>query len=104
MNAKLVDSLVGIIDSLDNEDYVLLQEKLKEKLIQKTAGVCSGYARIRQTRVPVWTVISFLQQGANIDEILENYPMLTWLDITAAQSYYKSHIEEIDQVIAAGND
>ncbi len=101
MNAKLVDSLVGIIDSLDNEDYLLLQQKLKDKLIQKTEGVCSGYARIRQTRVPVWTVISFMNQGANVSEILENYPMLTWLDITAAQSYYQSHTEEIDQIIAA---
>ncbi|ANV85854.1 hypothetical protein AWQ21_15085 (plasmid) [Picosynechococcus sp. PCC 7003] len=101
MNAKLVDSVVSIIDALDNEDYVLLQERLKNKLIQKTEGVCHGYARIRQTRVPVWTIISFLKQGANSDEILENYPMLTWLDITAAQSYYKDHQTEIDQIIAA---
>ncbi|WP_030008201.1 DUF433 domain-containing protein [Picosynechococcus sp. NKBG042902] len=100
MNAKLVDFLVGMINSLDNEDYLLLQEKLKDKLIQKTEGICSGYARIRQTRVPVWTVISFLNQGASIGEILENYPMLTWLDVTAAQSYYQAHTEEINQIIS----
>jgi uncharacterized protein (DUF433 family) len=101
MNAKLVDSLVAMIDSLDDDDYKLLQDGLQHRLIQKTEGVCGGYARIRNTRIPIWTIISFLKQGATIQEILENYPILTLLDLTAVQSYYQTHSQEIDLLIAS---
>jgi Protein of unknown function (DUF433) len=58
MNTKLVESLVQVIESLPPEDYILLQGQLTARNIQKTAGVCGGYARIRNTRIPVWTIIS----------------------------------------------
>ena len=29
------------------------------EVIQKTPGVCGGYACVRQTRIPVWTLVSF---------------------------------------------
>jgi len=59
MNSRLVDSLIDLIESLDREDYTLLQQKLSERMIQKTPEVCSGYARIRNTRIPVWTLVNF---------------------------------------------
>ncbi|MGA9379373.1 MAG: hypothetical protein WBV73_11445 [Phormidium sp.] len=43
MNIKLVDSLVQLIESLDVEEYALLQDKLQNTMIQKTAGVCGGH-------------------------------------------------------------
>jgi uncharacterized protein (DUF433 family) len=104
MNAKLVDSLAIMIDSLDDDDYRLLQDSLQHRLIQKTQGICGGSARIRNTRVPVWTIISFLKQGATIQEILENYPMLTLLDLTIVQYYYQAHSQEIDLLIASHNE
>gem|GEM_PF-472997 len=101
MNTKLVDSLVQIIEALTPEENVLLQERLKNMAIQQTAGVCGGNARIRSTRIPVWTLISFRKQGADDEELLRNYPGLTKEDLTSAWSYYDRHRAEIDLVMAS---
>jgi uncharacterized protein (DUF433 family) len=101
MNIQLVDSLVQIIEALTPEESALLQEKLLARAIQSTPGVCGGYARIRNTRIPVWTLVSFRQQGADEAELLRNYPTLTPLDLDAAWLYYANHQQEVDTVIAA---
>ena len=104
MNTKLVESLVQVIESLPSEDYILLQGQLTARNIQKTAGVCGGYARIRNTRIPVWTIISLQHQGADDTEILRNFPSLTLFDLAATKAYYASHTEEIDQTITSHNE
>jgi uncharacterized protein (DUF433 family) len=104
MNTKLVESLVQVIESLPSEDYILLQGQLTARNIQKTPGVCGGYARIRNTRIPVWTIISLQHQGADDTEILRNFPSLTLFDLAATKAYYASHTEEIDQTIVSHNE
>jgi uncharacterized protein (DUF433 family) len=104
MNAKLVESLVQIIESLAPEDYTLLQGKLNAANIQKTQGICGGYARIRNTRIPVWTIISLQHQGADDVELLRNFPSLTHLDLAAIKDYYVNHREEIDRTIGSHNE
>ncbi|MFN6471844.1 MAG: DUF433 domain-containing protein [Nostoc sp. SerVER01] len=69
-------------------------------MIQKTAGVCGGNVRIRDTRIAVWALVSFRQQGVSEEELLRNYPALTREDLEASWLYYEEHPEEIDQVIA----
>lgn len=59
--------------------------------ISKTPGVCGANARIRDTRIPVWTLVSFRQQGASNEELLRNYPGLTQQDLEAAWLYYGMH-------------
>jgi hypothetical protein len=63
MNIQLVDSLIQVIESLTPEESLLFQEKLSARAIQSTPGVCGGNARIRNTRIPVWTLVSLHQQG-----------------------------------------
>ncbi len=103
MNIRLVDSLINLIESLDSEEYTLLQQKLNQRTIQKSPKICSGYARIRNTRIPVWTLVSFHKQGADEQEILENYPSLTPNDLIAAWLYYQQNPVEIDQIIDKEN-
>lgn len=100
MNANLVESLIQVIETLPPEEYVLFQEQLTTHSIQKTPGLCGGHARIRHTRIPVWRVIALQNQGANDDEILQQFPGLTLFDLAIARAYYASHIEEIDRAIA----
>ena len=104
MNTQLVDSLIQVIESLSPEENSLLLTKLQTKVIQKTPGVCGGDARIRNTRISVWTLVSFRQQGADSAELLRNYPGLTQADLEAAWTYYSSHSGEIDQAIASTGD
>ena len=101
MNTKLVESLAQVIESLAPDEYILLQEKLKSRIIQKTIGVCGGHARVRNTRIPVWTIVSFQQQAADTPELLRNFPSLTPDDLSNVQAYYTSHREEIDHAIAS---
>ena len=71
--------------------------------IQKTQGVCGGHARIRNTRIPVWTLISLQNQGADDAELLRNFPTLTLFDLAAARTYYRESQPEIDALIASHN-
>ncbi len=104
MNTQLVDSLIQVIESLSPEESALLLSKLQSRAIQKTPGVCGGDARIRNTRIPVWTLVSFRQQGADSSELLRNYPGLTQSDLDAAWAYYEAHRDEIDQAIVDPDD
>ena len=71
----------------------------KEAVIQSTEAVCFGKPRIRNTRIPVWLLVSFRNQGASNQELLRNYPSLTLNDLQAAWDYYSNHKNEIDQEI-----
>ncbi|MBJ7899438.1 MAG: DUF433 domain-containing protein [Cyanobacteria bacterium RI_101] len=103
MNAKLIESLVQVIESLSPEDYSLFQTILSTRNIQKTEGVCGGHARIRNTRIPVWTIISLQKQGADDQELLHNFPVLTAFDLVTVRNYYQEHSSEIDNIITSYN-
>ena len=75
------------------------QSTLKESVIQSTPEVCFGKPRIRNTRIPVWLLVSFRNQGASNQELLRNYPSLTLNDLQAAWDYYSNHKNEIAQEI-----
>ncbi len=79
----------------------LSETYLQGQIIQKTSGVCGGHARVRNTRIPVWTLVSLRQQGATEQELLHNYPNLTLDDLTAVWGYYFHHKSEIDNIIAS---
>lgn len=100
MNSKLVESLVEVIGALTQEDYSLFQKQLTFKSIQKTVGICGEQARVRNTRIPVWTIISLQNQGAKDEEIMNNYPSLTPFDLMAVKAYYSQHDMEIDTILA----
>ena len=72
--------------------------------IQKTPGVAGGHACVRNTRIPVWTLVSFRQQGATEQEILKNYPGLSLEELTAVWGYYYNHKSEIDLIITGMED
>ncbi len=100
MNQQLVDSLIQVIESLPPDERQLLESRLKKQAIQKTPGVCGGHACIRNTRIPVWTIVSFRLQGADQAELLRNFPSLTPQDLTTAWAHYEANRQEIDQILS----
>jgi len=72
--------------------------------IKKTPGICGGSACVRNTRIPIWTLVSLRQQGATEQEILNNYPGLTLDDLTVVWGYYYNHKSEIDRTIIEMED
>ena len=67
--------------------------------IEKTPGVMGGDACVRQTRIPVWLLVSLRQQGASETYLLEDYPTLTATDLVNAWTYADAHPEEIASAI-----
>lgn len=49
--------------------------------------VCHGKPCIKGTRIMVSVILDNLATGMPIDEILENYPSLTYEDVLAALAY-----------------
>jgi uncharacterized protein (DUF433 family) len=68
--------------------------------IEKTPGVMGGDACIRQTRIPIWLLVSLRNQGASEAYLLEDYPTLTAADLVNAWVYADTHPEEIEAAIA----
>jgi uncharacterized protein (DUF433 family) len=67
--------------------------------IEKTAGVCSGDARIANTRIPVRVLVQARNLGNSEADLLQNYPTLSASDLANAWRYAAAHSAEIDQVI-----
>jgi uncharacterized protein (DUF433 family) len=55
--------------------------------IEVNPEVCHGKPVIRGTRIMVRNILGSLAGGDSINEILENYPELTYEDIEAAIAY-----------------
>ncbi|MHB1560784.1 MAG: DUF433 domain-containing protein [Isosphaeraceae bacterium] len=67
--------------------------------IQRDPAVCGGEARIRNTRHTVAGLVEWRRLGLSDARIIEHHPDLTEADLEAAWTYYRQHIEEIDEVI-----
>lgn len=65
--------------------------------VKSTPGVMGGDACIRNTRIPVWTLVDYKRQGLTDLELLDAFPILNPADLTAAWEYYTVHREEVDE-------
>jgi len=72
-------------------------------LIQKTPRICGGSPHIRNTRIPVRSLVQYRQLGTSDSELLEIYPSLKQPDLKAAWKYYDLYQNEIDQEIEEEN-
>lgn len=88
------------------QELLTLSPEEKTEIIQlldginKTPKVVGGAARIRNTRIPVWSLFQSRQMGASDLEILEAYPELTQTDLMNAWFYAETFPNEIEQEIA----
>ena len=68
--------------------------------VQKTPNVCGGDACIRNTRIPVWSVIRAQRLGATEEELRKYFVApLTEDDVQSTLAYYAEHNQEIDDEI-----
>jgi uncharacterized protein (DUF433 family) len=95
---QLLETIADLPEDLIDQTLTYVQTL--QNPIRSTPGICGGHARIRDTRIPVWTLVAYRQQGAPDDELLANYPGLTSADLSAAWDYYQQNRESIDRAIA----
>ena len=67
--------------------------------IEKTLNVMGGAACIVRTRIPVWLLIGFKQEGWTDAQLLSNYPSLRAQDLVNAWRYYDQNRQEIEEAI-----
>lgn len=58
-----------------------------KKIIQIRPDVRFGKPCVRNTRISVYDVLSWLASGMSVDEIIDDYPELTKEDIQACLAY-----------------
>ena len=68
--------------------------------VTKTPGVCGGRACIAGTRITVWGLVFYRNQGLDERGILATIPTLTSEQFSAALRYAEENGEEIAQDIA----
>lgn len=56
-----------------------------------------GRAVIKNTRIPLASIVNHYRSGMSVEEILEGYPSLTPAQLFDALSYYFDNKEEIDK-------
>jgi uncharacterized protein (DUF433 family) len=93
-------SELSVEEKLQLLNYLLQSFNLTSTGITHTPGVCGGRACIRNTRIPVWTIVGAKSQGASDLEILQNFSGLNAEDITNAMRYYSGHQSEIERDLA----
>jgi len=63
-----------------------MEQKLLDR-IEINPKVMAGKPVIKGTRIPVELILRMLSQGISAEEILEEYPHLTKVDVQAALAY-----------------
>ncbi len=76
------------------------QIKTEHLHIEKDSDRYEGKAVIRNTRIPVASIVNHYRSGMNIEEILEGYPSITPAQLFDALSYYFDNKEEIDRELS----
>ena len=74
---------------------ILLKLEHAVKPIRSTPAVMGGDACIRDTRVPVWLLVSYKGQGLSDSELLANFPDLSAADLSAAWDFYAANTEDV---------
>jgi uncharacterized protein (DUF433 family) len=91
--------------SLKPSEQAAIIQLLSNKLantwegIRKTPNVMGGDACIRETRIPVWLLVSYRRLGLSEAKLLENYPDLSATDLANAWNYAETYPDEIELAI-----
>jgi uncharacterized protein (DUF433 family) len=80
------------------------KEFLQTERIVTTAGIIGGMPRIKDTRIPVVTVLNALAGDGSIESVLDNYPTLTREDVLAAVAYGALQVEALTNHIIGSDD
>lgn len=67
----------------------------RSDMIERTAGVCGGSARISGTRIPVWVLVEAYDLGVSEAQLLLDYPDLQPSNLVDAWNYAEQHRAEI---------
>jgi len=77
----------------------MTKKNITHPYVTQKKGICGGRSIIKDTRIPVWSIIKWYKIGFSIEEILREFPQLNPAQIYDAFSYYYDNKEEIEKDI-----
>jgi uncharacterized protein (DUF433 family) len=109
-NMTALERATAILPDMSQNELAQLVQRAAQKIavdfpgIEKTPGVCGGSACIIRTRIPVWSLIEYIQIGVGEEALLQNFPTLRAQDLANAWAYYVANKAEIDREIQENNE
>lgn len=70
-----------------------------EMVVRQTAGVCGGYPRVGNSRIPVRSLVTSFRHLKDFEALVDTFPTLTRDEIRAALDWYIQHPERVDEDI-----
>ena len=67
-----------------------------EARIVRDPAVLVGKPVVRGTRIPVSLILNYLEHGRTVEELIDDYPVLTTEDVEAAVAYAKQRAELLE--------
>ncbi len=68
----------------------------EDPYVAEYPGVCGGYPVLRNTRIPVRTIVGVHRRGVDVDELTELFGIARER-IQGALDYYASHPQRVDE-------
>jgi uncharacterized protein (DUF433 family) len=97
ISAKVGDDIESRLHRIEQKIDSLLCSFRQD--IERQANICGGAARIKGTRIPIWTLENLRRQGFSEAEILDSYPSLKARDLVTAWDYVAANFNEINTLI-----
>ena len=67
-----------------------------EERIVRGPGILGGKPMVRGTRIPVSLILNYLDHGRTLEDLIDDYPVLTRDDVEAAVAYAKRQTALLD--------
>lgn len=102
MTIQELEAQLLALTPIDKAEAIsILTQSLKNsgRPITKTPGVMGGDACIDNTRIPVWLLASYRNDGATDAFILDCYPHLSAADLVNVWAYTEAYPDEIEEAI-----
>ena len=73
----------GLVSNLDFKGLVSILESMDQPVVSISREVMGGTPVFSGTRVPVQTLLDYLEAGETIDDFLEGFPSVTRAQVIA---------------------
>ena len=67
-------------------------------VVRETPGVCGGYPRVGNSRMPVRSLVIAYRETGDVDLVIETFPTLTPDQVRGALAWYE-HPSRVDEDI-----
>jgi uncharacterized protein (DUF433 family) len=73
-------------------------------IVQETEGICGGYPRVGNSRIPVRSLVIAYRQLNDFDLVVDTFPTLTRDEIRSALDWYILHPERVEEDIRRNDE